>query len=95
MLRRCVRRGVRQLLAVTTLAIERLMLRAGIDPQRMGPPSMSGGQPVLALAIWVNERSINSLSVFEECGLQADPMHRPRWRYPNRRRSNKPHGGKR
>jgi len=65
-LRYCFRRGVRQLLAVTTLAVERLMLRAGVDLQRLGPPSMSGGQPVLAVTIWVNERSINSLSVFEE-----------------------------
>jgi acyl homoserine lactone synthase len=61
----CARRGVTQLLAVSTLAVERLMLRAGVDVQRLGPPSMIDGQPVLAFVIQVNESSIMSLSSFD------------------------------
>jgi hypothetical protein len=48
-----------------------------VDLQRMGPPSMSGGQPVLAVTIWVNERSINSLSVFEEQAAYAGSRPTP------------------
>lgn len=66
----CERKGVEQLLAVTTVAVERLMLRAGVDLQRLGPPSIIDGQPVLAFVIWVNERSIVSLSTFDEPELR-------------------------
>jgi acyl homoserine lactone synthase len=62
----CERRGARQLLAVTTVAVERLMLRAGVELQRLGPPRIIDGQPVLALVIEVSERSLLSLSAFEE-----------------------------
>lgn len=61
----CRRHGATQLLAVSTLAVERLMLKAGVDVQRLGPPHIVDGQPVLAFVIQVNERSIESLSAFE------------------------------
>src|SRR5205807_4897692 len=61
----CAERGVTQLVAVSTLPVERLMHRAGLDVHRIGPPSMIGGQPVLAFVIAVNERSIAALSEFE------------------------------
>jgi acyl homoserine lactone synthase len=62
----CQRQGVQQLLAVTTGAVERLMLRAGVDLQRLGPPAIIDGQPVFAFVIWVNTRSIAALAVFED-----------------------------
>jgi acyl homoserine lactone synthase len=65
-LEHCQRQGVEQLLAVTTGAVERLMLRAGVDLQRLGPPALIDGQPVFAFVIWVNEHSIAALTVFED-----------------------------
>jgi acyl homoserine lactone synthase len=62
----CQREGVQQLLAVTSGAVERLMLRAGVDLQRLGPPALIDGQPVFAFVIWVNKRSIAALTVFED-----------------------------
>ncbi|MDT8999866.1 acyl-homoserine-lactone synthase [Paucibacter sp. APW11] len=75
-LRFCAARGVTHLLAVSTLAVERLMQRAGVDVHRIGPPSMIGGQPVLAFVIAVNERSLNALAAFEAAaqGLGAKPL---------------------
>lgn len=68
-LRYCAARGVTHLLAVSTVAVERLMQRAGVDMHRIGPPSMIGGQPVLAFVIGVNARSIEALSAFESAAL--------------------------
>lgn len=86
-LQHCKREGVHQLLAVTTVAVERLMLRAGVDLQRLGPPNMIGGELVLAFVIMVNECSIASLSVFEErvCSplmSNAFPRHAPSFLEP-------------
>ena len=64
-LRYCVRRGVTTLLAVTTLPVERLMQRAGVDLHRIGPPIVSGGQPICAFVIRVNEQSLGALARFE------------------------------
>jgi hypothetical protein len=64
-LRFCRARGVTTLVAVSTLAMERLMQRAGVDVHRMGPPHMIGGQWVLGFVINVNEQSISALEAFE------------------------------
>jgi acyl homoserine lactone synthase len=64
-LRFCAARGVSQLLAVSTLPVERLMLRAGVDVRRIGPPVMIGGQRVLAFVIGVHQQSLDALAVFE------------------------------
>jgi hypothetical protein len=55
---------------------------------------------VLAVAIWVKERSINLLSVFEEQGAYAGSMSTSCTRRgiavsENRRWSDEPHGDKR
>lgn len=75
-LRFCKSRDVSHLLAVSTLAVERLMQRAGVDVHRVGPPRMIGGQPVLAFVIAVNEQSLNALAAFEAAalGLSARPV---------------------
>jgi acyl homoserine lactone synthase len=65
-LRYCVKQRVTTLIAVSTLTIERLMQRAGVDVHRMGPPHMIGGEPVLGFVINVNEQSIFALEAFEE-----------------------------
>jgi acyl homoserine lactone synthase len=67
----CQRLGATELLAVSTLPVERLMLRAGVDVQRLGPPSIVDGQPVLAFMISVNEQSIVSLLAFDEANEKA------------------------
>ena len=64
-LRFCVARGVKALVAVSTLPMERLMLRAGVDVHRMGAPTMIGGQQVLGFVILVNEQSIAALTAYE------------------------------
>jgi acyl homoserine lactone synthase len=64
-LRVCTRRGAQQLLAVTTLAVERLMRRAGVDVQRMGPPALRDGSAIIAVVININERSISALEAHE------------------------------
>lgn len=70
-LRYCVQRGVTTLLAVTTLPVERLMQRAGVDMHRLGPPIVSGGQPICGFVIRVNEQSLNALAAFETLSKQA------------------------
>lgn len=65
-LRFCVKQRVTTLIAVSTLAMERLMQRAGVDVHRMGPPHMIGGQWVLGFVINVNEQSISALQAFEQ-----------------------------
>lgn len=72
-LRFCAARGVTSLVAVSTLAVERLMQRAGVDMHRIGPPSMIGGQRVLAFVIGVNERSITALTAFESAAQGTGP----------------------
>ena len=64
-LRFCKGRQVALLLAVTTPGVERLMLRAGVDAHRLGPPVLVNGQYVLGVAINVNAKSICSLELFE------------------------------
>ena len=64
-LRVCVKQRATTLIAVSTLAMERLMQRAGVDVHRMGPPHMIGGQWVLGFVINVNEQSICALEAFE------------------------------
>jgi acyl homoserine lactone synthase len=76
-LRECARRGVTHLLAVSTLAVERLMQRAGVDVRRLGPPEVIGGQPVLAFVIGVNERSLAALAAFEEAAVFDGPRPAP------------------
>lgn len=68
----CTQHGVTQLVAVTTVSVERLMHRAGVDLCRIGPPSIIGGQAVLAVVIEVNERSISALSEFENGEAKPD-----------------------
>ena len=64
-LRFCAARGVQTLIAVSSLPMERLMQRAGVDIHRMGPPSIVDGEPVLGFVIRVNEQSISALAAFE------------------------------
>lgn len=64
-LRFCAARGVSQLLAVSTLPVERLMLRVGVDVQRIGPPVVIAGHRVLAFVIGVHQQSLDALAVFE------------------------------
>lgn len=84
-LRFCRDKGVTHLLAVTTVAVERLMQRAGVDCHRMGPPSIIGGEPVLAVVIAVNDRSIESLSAFEAAALGLGERPAPVRRAPESR----------
>jgi hypothetical protein len=64
-LRYCNARNVTHLLAVSTLPVERLMQRAGVDLHRIGPPAFIGGQPILAFAISINESTMTALEAFE------------------------------
>lgn len=58
----CKTSGVHQLLAVTTPAVERIMRRAQVEVQRLGPPVIHEGEAILACVIAVNERSMQALS---------------------------------
>lgn len=77
-LRFCVARGVKALVAVSTLPMERLMMRAGVDVHRMGAPQVIGGQQVLGFVILVNEQSIAALAAYEVAAcarLRSSPPH--------------------
>lgn len=78
-LRFCHARGVTHLLAVSTPPVERLLLRAGVECQRLGPPDIIGGQPVLAFVIRVSDVSIQALGAFETAAEgQTAPVRPPR-----------------
>ena len=64
-LRCCAASGVDTLLAVSTLPVERLMQRAGVDVHRMGPPYRLGDQWILGFVIRVNQRSLSALEAYE------------------------------
>jgi acyl homoserine lactone synthase len=64
-LRHCTKQRVTTLIAVSTLAMERLMQRAGVDVHRMGPPHLIAREWVLGFVINVNEQSISALEAFE------------------------------
>ena len=73
-LRFCATRGVTQLLAVSTLPVERLLKRAGVDVVRLGPPMAYGGQQVLAFVIGVHARSIEALAIFEAAAAGREAL---------------------
>lgn len=52
----CARRNnIRRLIFVTSIGVERLMLRAGVPVHRIGPPALVDGQLTVALFIEVEE----------------------------------------
>jgi acyl homoserine lactone synthase len=51
------RNGIARLLFVTTVSIERLMLRAGLPVHRMGPPAIVDGHPTVALFIEMRQKA--------------------------------------
>lgn len=58
----CQASGVHQLLAVTTPAVERIIRRAHVEVQRLGPPVQHEGGFILACVIAVSERSMQELA---------------------------------
>jgi N-acyl-L-homoserine lactone synthetase len=77
----CADHQVTHLLAVSTLPVERLMQRAGVDVHRIGPPQRIDGQMVLGFVIGVNDRSIDALMAFEAAAQQhVDMVSHPRCR---------------
>jgi acyl homoserine lactone synthase len=50
--------GIERLLLVTTVGIERLMLRSGLEAHRVGPPVLTGGSPCVALFLEVPAKPI-------------------------------------
>jgi acyl homoserine lactone synthase len=72
-LRVCARQGAEQLLAVTTLPVERLMRRAGVDVQRIGPPALRDGSAIIAVVININERSFRALEAHARHDELAEP----------------------
>lgn len=78
-LRFCAERGVTHLIAVSTPPVERLLQRAGVECQRLGPPDLAGGKPVLAFVIAVTPRSIEALECIEAAALNhCAPLRLPR-----------------
>jgi len=80
-LRHCVKQGVTTLIAVSTLAMERLMQRAGVDVHRMGPPHLVAGEWVLGFVLHVNEQSMSALEAFERAAedhAARSPVPAPR-----------------
>ncbi len=75
-LRYCAGQDVTHLLAVSTPAVERLLLRAGVQCQRLGPPELYAGQPVLAFVIAVSDSSVRALEAFERAATQACSVER-------------------
>lgn len=71
-LRFCAQRGVTHLLAVSTPPVERLLQRAGVECQRLGPPEMAGGKPVIAFVIAVSDASIEALARIEAAALAQE-----------------------
>ena len=71
-LRFCKSQGVTHLLAVSTPPVERLLLRAGVRCQRLGPPDLAGGKPVIAFVIAVDDASMDALGLLEAAALSGD-----------------------
>ncbi len=76
-LRFCAANGVSHLLAVSTPPVERLLLRAGVECQRLGPPEIIDGQAILAFVIAVTETSIQALEHFELAAAGSSLTTRP------------------
>jgi acyl homoserine lactone synthase len=55
-------RGCRELIGCTTLGIERLAHRWGVDIQRLGAPHASGAGLLVAISIACNERTLVALT---------------------------------
>lgn len=53
-------RGVRRLITVSPIGVERLLSRAGVHAYRAGPPMLIGGHPLFACWIGVPEQSLHS-----------------------------------
>ena len=73
-LRYCASQEVTHLLAVSTPPVERLLLRAGVRCQRLGPPDMAGGKPVIAFVIAVDDTSISALALLEAAALSHEAV---------------------
>lgn len=76
-LRFCAANGVSHLLAVSTPPVERLLLRAGVECQRLGPPEIIDGQAILAFVIAVTDVSIAALEHFELAAAGVPLTTRP------------------
>jgi hypothetical protein len=50
------------------------MHRAGVDFHRFGPPAIIGGQPILAVAISINDSTMTALEAFEPAAREQS-MH--------------------
>lgn len=84
------RNGIDRLIFVTSISVERLMLRAGLPVHRMAPPAVVNGHPAAALFIEITskqsvEPSIGSIDEASECSdfigvpaLIADLAHQER-----------------
>ena len=57
--------SITHLVAFSTLPVERLIKRAGVDMHRLGPPLMIRGERLIAFVIAVNAQSIDALTRFE------------------------------
>jgi acyl homoserine lactone synthase len=68
-LRFCAEHGVTHLLAVSTLPVERLLQRAGVELCRLGPPVQTHGQWLIAFVIAVTDTSITALEAYEAAAL--------------------------
>jgi acyl homoserine lactone synthase len=55
--------GASRMITVTTLGVERLMLRGGIHVHRTGPPLYVDNQPILAFWIEIDAQTTNALGI--------------------------------
>jgi acyl homoserine lactone synthase len=65
-----VEKSITHLVAFSTLPVERLIKRAGVDMHRFGPPLTIRGERLIAFVIAVNDQSIDALTRFENIALQ-------------------------
>jgi len=83
-LRLCQALDARTLLAVSTLAVERLLRRTGLDMSRLGPPRLVGHAAAVGVEIRVNTITLSALARYETAApatrsIPASPHEPPRW----------------
>jgi len=57
-----VERGLSQFVTVTTVGVEKLLIRLGLDVRRLGPAKTIGVERAVALSIVINEKTLNALA---------------------------------
>ncbi|KTB71757.1 acyl-homoserine-lactone synthase [Pseudomonas syringae] len=61
-----VQRGLKRFVTVTTVGVEKLLIRLGLDIQRLGPAQTVGVERAVALSIALNRKTLDALAEEED-----------------------------